>query len=138
MAALSADRIIQKANITARLAFPVKASTKIYGGSIVAIDTSTGYAVPASDAANRQVVGVAEKQADNSSGSNGDVWVTVLQGEFDMDAASIAQTAVGSQMYVVSDHEVDEATGTNSIKAGMLVKYISATRGRVQIVPGWI
>jgi hypothetical protein len=138
MAALTADRPIEKANITARLAFPVKASTTIYGGGIVAIDKTTGYAVAANEAASRQVVGVAEAKVDNSAGANGDKWVSVLQGEFDMDATSIAQTGVGSQMYLADDHTVDETAGANSVKAGMLVKYTSATRGRVQIVPGWI
>ncbi len=138
MAALTADRPIEKANITARLAFPVKAATKIYGGSMVAIDKVSGYAVAGNEAASRQVVGVAEKQADNTAGANGDLWVTVLQGEFDMDATSIAQTGVGVQMFLVDDHTVDETAGANSVKAGMLVKFVSATRGRVQIVPGWI
>ena len=76
MAALATDRITPKKD-PCLLVYPVAASTKIYGGSIVGIN-SGGYAIPAADAASVKVVGVATKQADNSAvATNGAINVEV-------------------------------------------------------------
>ena len=45
---------------------PVAAATKIFGGSIVCINTATGYAVPGSTSTTLKAAGVAEDRADNS------------------------------------------------------------------------
>lgn len=54
---------------------PVKASTKILGGTVGGIDAS-GWAVPMTAATGIKVIGVAKKTADNSNGSNGAINVT--------------------------------------------------------------
>jgi len=115
--------------------FPVKASTTIYKGALVAIDTSTGYAVPASDAANRIFVGVAVEKADNSSGSNGDKKVRVFRtGTFQFNCSSAAQTWVGKKVYAVDDNTVAlAATTTNDVFVGVVVSYESSTKVKVAI-----
>lgn len=127
--ALSADRETKvRGTVLREFSAPVKASTKIYKGGLTARD-SNGYAVPASDTAGLQTIGIAVKQADNSSGSDGDIRVTVRQGVFTLNATAITIAMTGTQMYVVDDETFDDATGTNSIKAGVLVEWISNTSG---------
>lgn len=129
--ALSADRITQR-KVPGLKSFPVKDATKIYAGGIVAIQTD-GHAVPASDASALKVVGVAKKTVDNSSGADGDLWVEVEQGIFLLKATSITQAMVGKMMYVVDDETFDDAMGTNGVKAGKLVEYVSTTSGWILI-----
>jgi hypothetical protein len=137
MTALAADRISQVKEMSPT-AYPVKASTKIYAGAMVAIDT-TGYAVPAADAAGQKVMGVARNTADNSASAvNGAITVLVDSWKtFTFNATSITQAMVGNVMYVVDDNTFDDAIGTNSIKAGRLIEFISTTSGRIAI-PGVI
>lgn len=113
-------------------AYPVLAATKIYKGTLVAIDNA-GYGKPAADAANLRVVGVADHQADNSAGANGALNIIVREGVYRMAASSITQAMVGKMMYVVDDQTFDDAIGTNGIKAGRLVEYISATEGWIAV-----
>jgi hypothetical protein len=137
MAALAEDRITET-KFQALKSYPVAGSTKIYAGSIVAINSS-GYAVPASDSAGLKVVGVAASQADNSTGSNGDKSVKVdapIIARF--DATSITQAMVGQVMYVVDDHTFDDSPGTNGVKAGRLVEFISTTEGWIEIAPSGV
>lgn len=54
---------------------PVKASTKILGGTLGGIDAS-GWGVPMTAATGIKVIGVAKDTADNSDGSNGAINVT--------------------------------------------------------------
>jgi hypothetical protein len=112
----------------------VAANTKIYAGSLVGIN-ATGYAAPAADTSGYRFAGVALEQVDNSGGSDGGKHVRVRRaGVFEFDAASISQAMVGAAMYAVDDHTFDDAAGpTNDIKVGLLVKYVSATKGWIDI-----
>jgi hypothetical protein len=41
---------------------------------------------------------------------------------------------VGSSMYVMDDHTIDDASGPNAdIRVGILVKYVSDTKGWIDI-----
>jgi hypothetical protein len=114
--------------------FPVAANTKIFAGSLVCANAS-GFAVPASDTAGYKFLGVALEQMDNSTGANGAKVVRLRRtGSFLFDAASITQAMVGSPMYVVDDHTFDDASGPlNDIRIGLLVKYVSDTKGWIDI-----
>jgi hypothetical protein len=112
--------------------YPLKASTRIYAGSMVALD-STGYAVPAANATGHKFVGVALQQVDNSAGANGAVLVRVrTAGVFDFGATSISQANVGADMYVVDDQTFDDVDPGQGIKCGKLAKYVSTTRGWIK------
>lgn len=117
-------------------AYPVAASTTIYKGGIVAINSS-GYAVPAGDTAGHRVAGIAVKKADNASGSAGDIDVQVESlVVVRLPATSITQAMLFDPVYVVDDNTVDDAAGaTNEVFAGYLVEYESATAGWV-LIPG--
>jgi hypothetical protein len=114
--------------------YPVAANTKIYAGSLVCV-SATGYAVPAADTSGYRFTGVAMEQVDNSDGSDGGKTVRLRRaGVFEFDAVSISQDMVGAAMYAADDHTFDDADGpTNDIKVGLLVKYVSATKGWIDI-----
>lgn len=113
---------------------PVAASTKIYAGSIGAIDAD-GYAVPASDTAGLKVFGVPQDQVDNSAGADGDETVVMRRGRvWLMKGSGLTQSLVGSIVYVVDDETVGPASvPTNDIPAGTLMEFVSATAGWVLI-----
>jgi hypothetical protein len=114
--------------------YPVAANAKIYAGSLVCVNTA-GYAAPAADTSGYRFIGVAMEQMDNTDGDDGGKSVRVRRaGVFEFDALSIDATMVGQAMYVVDDHTFDDAAGpTNDIKTGLLVKYVSATKGWIDI-----
>jgi len=134
MAALTLDRITEK-KVPGYKHYPVKGATKLFAGSLVAVD-ATGFALPAADAAGLKVVGVASVQVDNTTGADGARSVTVeapILARF--AAVSITQAMVGRVMYVVDDQTFDDALGTNGIKAGRLVEFLSTTEGWLDIRP---
>lgn len=119
MAALSADR-----NTPARAPHfrepPVKGATKIFAGSMVAID-ATNVARPAYAAAGLRVIGRAEHQVDNSSGLDGDKLVRTGVGVYRFaNSAStdlIALKDIGASCYAADDQTVakTDGGGTRSI-----------------------
>jgi predicted RecA/RadA family phage recombinase len=114
--------------------YPVATNTKIYAGSLVCVNAA-GYVVPAADISGYQLAGVAMEQVDNSAGSDGGESVKLRRaGVFEFDAASITQAMVGTDMFANDDHTFDDTTGaTNHVKVGRLIKYVSATKGWIDI-----
>jgi hypothetical protein len=104
-------------------AFKIAASTKIYAGSLVAINSS-GYAVPAGATAGHRVIGRADETIDNSAGANGALSVRVEQGCFkwtNSAGSAVAQSGVGAVCYVEDDNTV-ASSASNSIVAGIVVE----------------
>lgn len=102
---------------------PVAASTIIYGGTLVAMNSS-GYAVPASDAAGLKVIGRARATVDNSDGDAGDLSIEIDRGVFRYDNSethALAITDIGANAYVEDDCTVGHDGGTNDIVAGLVV-----------------
>lgn len=103
--------------------YPVAASTTIYAGTMVALNSS-GYAIPAADTAGLLVIGRAEEYVDNAAGSAGDLTVNCRKGVFRYansgSAAVDAVADVGKFAFVEDDQTVAE-TSTHSVKAGIVV-----------------
>jgi hypothetical protein len=125
MPALTNDRLTPSRN--AEYAdYPVRASTVIYSGALVALITSgtgAGFAVPASDTANRAILGVAQARADNSQGIDGATRVVVAFNrafKFNLSGAA-APGDIGRCVYVVDDNTVSLSPGTNGVKVGKLL-----------------
>jgi len=118
--ALSADtpRVYELGDINS---LPVKASTKVYEGAAVGIDAASGYArgLNAGDAFK----GFAERTADNSAGSNGDVRVRVLtKGIAKLAIANAAITDVDKPVYASDDGTFTLTASTNSY-VGKIVRW---------------
>ncbi|MGD2079959.1 MAG: hypothetical protein PVJ36_02360 [Nitrospirota bacterium] len=119
MASLTADR-----NTAMRdgqvVSLPVAASERIFAGALVARDAN-GYAAPGATATGLLGAGRAEAQADNSSGSAGDVSVEVRKGVFKFEnsagADEITAADMGADCYIVDDQTVarTDGTGTRSV-----------------------
>lgn len=133
MAALTQDRATPYRE-GIEIEFPVAAATRIYAGSLVCANAQ-GFAAPAGDTAGLKFLGVALEQVDNSGGAAGAKTVRLRRsGVFEFNAASITPAMVGDPMYVKDDNTFDDAGGcTNDIKAGVLVKYVTDTKGWIDI-----
>lgn len=117
------------------LSVPVKASTKIWKGAMVGVD-ATGYAIEMVDTAGVKFLGVAIDEADNSSGSSGDIEVKLqMNVRIKIACSSADQTWVGKKAYAVDDNTVAlENTVTNNRLVGMVTRFISATQIEVMMV----
>jgi hypothetical protein len=121
MTALAAERDTPRMGagaIPPKLSVPLAASTKLWRGSLVAVNRS-GYAVAASASLLLTVVGVcAAATVDNTSGAAGDLRADVERGGFQLanSAGDDAITAadVGQPCFVVDDQTVarTSANGT--------------------------
>jgi len=107
------------------ISIPVAASVTIYAGALTVIN-STGFAAPGSTATGLTVAGRAETEADNASGSNGAVNVTVRRGVFKYDNSGtdpVGEANLYGVCYIVDDHTVSKTngSGTQSI-AGVVLE----------------
>jgi len=108
------------------ISLPVEASTTIYTGTMVAVNAS-GNAVPAEDTASIQVIGRADADGLNASGSAGDISIPVRRGVFKFNISTahpVTQADVGGVVVVEDDNTV-ASTSTHSITAGVLLEVTS-------------
>jgi hypothetical protein len=114
--------------VIALISLPCKASVHIYEGAMVAIDSS-GNAMPAGATASGtvRVIGVAEAEANNSSGAAAAISVLVRRGTFSMVNATageaITKASVGAKVYALDDQtcQVDDGGSGAYAAAGMLI-----------------
>ena len=123
MAALTSERdTVEIANGGRLLRLPVKGSTTIYQGSLVALD-GDGYAVPGSPEEGLTAVGRAEETVENK-GEEGDVSISVLRGVFWFDNTSVTTDQVTAAhvlkpCYMEDDQTVTAASGLGNV-AGLV------------------
>jgi len=135
MAALTADRdtAIRKAE---DFGFPVAASTKIFAGALVCINSSN-LATKGAVSTTLKCVGVAQEQADNSAGSAGDIRVKVRRGcfKFANSAAgdAIALADVNAECFIVDDQTVAKTNGSASRSVAGRVRDVEADGVWVEI-----
>lgn len=94
-----------------RVALPVKTATKIQVGEGVCLD-ATGDAVPASVSSTLTTFGVCLKEADNSNGADGDIYVDAHGGEF---AYAFANSAGGDELTILDKDEPCYWAGPNTV-----------------------
>ena len=133
MTALSADRntISKEGQLQS---YPAGVDI-FYKGAMVCINAA-GFVVPAADTAGySSVIGVADEQVDNSSGSAGDLNVRVRTNRRYLFVATgtLVQGNVGETMYVVDDQTFNADQQVNAIVAGVLTEFVSTTAGYVSI-----
>jgi len=106
----------------------------LYKGGMVTVDAD-GKAVAGQAAAGHKFVGVASEKVDDSAAA-GTKWCKVYtEGLFLLVATSITQAMVGQMMYLTDDQTFDDVPGTVTIPCGILVEYVSATSGWIDIAP---
>ncbi len=137
---LEANRYDERFAAGWQLPFPVAASTIIYKGALVCINSS-GYLVPADDATDLRFVGVARDGADNSSGSNGDVEIVVVtRGSIVVRKSKAEQSDVGRDARIVDDETVDRADNHGlpfpPIRCGLIVSVKDSDHVRLRFDAG--
>ena len=131
--AVTANQVIEKRE--GRRSYPVAASVHIYEGTLVFL-TAAGYATDVTATGVNGFVGVAVGEADNGSGSAGDLTVEVwAEGEFVLQGTGFAQADVGSKVYAEDNYTVGVSISTASVPIGMVTEFISSTKIRVDIDP---
>ena len=135
MAALTDTRTTRGKNLGTIQSYKMAASTTVFAGGIVMIN-SVGLATPATaSASNQGCVGVACGTV--TSLASGDSFVRVQEGTFLLAGTSLADTSIGLQVFASDDETVDETQGVNEPVAGKLAKVESATSGWVRMGLGF-
>jgi len=110
--ALSANREVDRYVDQELRSFQVAASTHIYKGGFVGLSSGYARALNADD----QCVGIAYEEADNSSGSAGDITVRVYtQGDFLHTLSGAALTNIGDAVYASADDTLTFTSTDNSL-----------------------
>lgn len=113
---------------------PVAASTKIFAGSLVAINAS-GYLVPGSVSTTLKVQGRAEEYVDNSAGANGDLTCKVRRGVFLYDNdGTVALADIGKTAYIVDDQTVADNDGSSARSAAGVIEDVDSDGVWIRIV----
>jgi hypothetical protein len=113
------------------LPYTVQATVVVHKGTLVGIDTASGYLVMLTNVANRRFSGVSEERIDGTSAV--DVECNVYKdGAFRFAATSITALMHEAPMYVVDNETFDDTT-TQNISCGVLVDRISNTEGWIDI-----
>jgi hypothetical protein len=139
MAALTIERLTDfEGTVPSRRTIPMKASTKVFKGGMVAIDAS-GNAMPAGLIAGGsvRVRGVATHTADNSAGIAGALKVEVHPGVWTFNNSSagdlIAMKDCGAVCYVVDDNTVALTNGTSTRITAGTIEHVNAD-GTVRVL----
>lgn len=118
--------------------YPVKATIQIYAGSLVMLGAD-GFLIPGADTASCKFVGVAMESVKGTAADGGVFCRVRREGAFDFAATGMTQAQVGDVMYLVDDQTFSNVgTTTNDIPCGRLIKYVSATRGWLDIAKRWV
>ncbi|MCP5045196.1 MAG: hypothetical protein GY944_29570 [bacterium] len=123
MTALSADKARGTRGVAFGHAVGVKDAEVIYVGALV-MYAADGYLAAAADTASLAIAGVATQAADNTSGADGALTVTVERGHVEKFVGSgLAITQQGMNVFVLDDATVTDAAGaTNDLMVGTLIE----------------
>ena len=129
MANLTEDRKSTRKDGTL-FAYPVATGVTIYSGALVNLNL-VGNAVPSADNATHTFAGKADEQADNSTGSSGDLVVEGhREGVFEFNAVGMSQADVNEDVYVVDDNSVGKGISAQPVNvAGVVLERIATSRG---------
>jgi hypothetical protein len=128
MSALAADRnTLGKEGVLRSI--PVAASTLIYAGAIVVVNSS-GLATKGVTGTGLKAAGVADARADNSAGIASAINVRVRRGIFCFDNSAstdaIAEKDISATVYIVDDHTVALTDGSSTRSAAGTVFEVDA------------
>jgi hypothetical protein len=130
--AVTANQITPRRNGD-RASCPVAASKRLYGGTMVFIDATTGLLTDTHNAGANKFAGILVEEVDNSSGAasalTGEYWT---KGSFVLTGSGFTQADVEKVFYAVDNYTIT-ATSTSNAQIGVVREYISATKLLVEI-----
>lgn len=128
--AVTANQMVTKSNAT-RSKVRVAASKRLYRGTLVF--GASGYGTDVIAAGANPFLGVAVDEADNSSGSAGDVSVEVeREGRFLLTGASLTQAMVGTRCYATDNYTITNVAEDKTY-IGVFDEFVSATECWIRI-----
>lgn len=134
MAALTAARLTKSRGDGRKREWPMAASTTIYAGGLVMLN-SAGYVQPASSdlASPRGVVGVATQTVTNSGSAGASDVEVEDKKDFLVAGTTLTVAGNGGMCWAEDDQTVDETAGSNEPIAGTIVEFVSASSAWVHI-----
>ena len=134
---VTANQIIKAQRAGALQKAPVAASTQLYQGTIAFTERTSGagegYATDDDDGGVNDFAGIVAQEADNSSGSAGDVDAEVFQeGAFELQGTGFEQQDNGELAYATDNFTVTNSSSSATL-IGKFVEYVSSTRMMVKI-----
>lgn len=133
--AVTAGQIVRRQN-ECTVHFPVYASTKLYEGTLAFLN-ATGYAVGTTGTGSNEFAGLVVAEADNSSGSSGDLKVEVYpEGVFVLTGSGFSQSTVGLPIFASDNYTISTNATSGGVYIGVCAGYISSTKIRVRLEPG--
>lgn len=122
-----------------RFSFPVAGNATVYGGGMVSLLNSGGWAVPAGTASSGNAVGIAEDTV-NGGGTNGLFQVTVDRdcGLFENSAGGdeITHLDIGQIAYIVDDETVAKTDNSGARMIAGTVVGVVGSQVWVDVGPG--
>lgn len=110
-----------------KVAYPVAASQHIRQGTLVF--GAGGYATGVTGSGANVFLGVAIHEADNSTGSAGDIKVEVWRcGEFELVGSGFTVADAGKEAFATDNYTIGVAAAANAVRIGKVTEFISATR----------
>lgn len=134
--ALSANTVVESRGAGGIRKFKVKTNAHIYRNGAVGIDSTVGYARPATAGATPDIrAGIAREEVDATGVASGVKDVECCtQGEFLLTGSGFAQTDVGAVVYFSADDTITK-TSTNNVLAGRITEFVSSTKVWVELLP---
>ncbi len=132
--AVTANQLVKR-QAGCKRSYPVEASTRIYGGTLVYINAA-GYACDVTATGVNAFAGISTAEADNTSGAAGAIEVEVeTDGDFELTGTGFAQTDVGMPLYADDNYACVLTLGSTSVRIGTITRYVSSTKHIVSIKP---
>ena len=108
---------------------PVKGTTTIYEGGILGLTSGYARELVAGDL----FIGHALEYIDNSSGSDGDLYVKIMRGTYRLQVtlSGVAITDVGGRVFASADDTLTLTPGSNSM-VGVVARYVTTDTAIVE------
>ncbi len=118
-----------------RKAYPGYQSTHLYQGTLAFIN-STGYLVGTTGSGVNKFAGILINEADNGSGSSGDInGECYTDGEVQLVGSGFSQATVGKAAFATDNFTVGvDGTASGAVRIGTVTEYISATLVMVRLI----
>lgn len=130
--AVTANQVVKRQD-GCRLSYPVAAGTHIYEGTLCFINAS-GYLDDDTGSGVNKFAGVAIREVDNSSGSNGDLDCEVwADGVFELVGTGFTQADVGKNAHASDNYTVAVADSATTVRCGVVAGFVSSTKLMISI-----
>lgn len=121
------ENVITQRQEDMRISVPVSGGIRIFGGSLTFIGAD-GFLTNVETAGTTPFAGIADNEADNLAGADGDIEIDVVDGIWShIDGSGFVQSDVGKDLFATDDNTLT-MTATANTFVGRVVEFRSSTR----------